>query len=67
AEAHTTPQEVGRVAADAGVGQVVLSHLAPGDPRAVTDGTWVKNVRKVYKGEVAAGRDLTQYGVGRRR
>ncbi|CAL9444957.1 MBL fold metallo-hydrolase [Streptomyces sp. enrichment culture] len=67
AQAHTTPRQVGRVASDAGVGQVVLSHLAPGDPRAVTDGTWVKNVRKAYKGKVTAGRDLTQYGVGRRR
>ncbi|MBU6529601.1 MBL fold metallo-hydrolase [Streptomyces sp. A108] len=66
-QAHTTPQQVGRVASSAGVREVVLSHIAPGDARAVTDDTWVKHVRKTFTGRVTAGQDLTQFAVGGRR
>ncbi len=65
--AHTTAQDVGRVAAEAGVRQVVLSHIGPGDPRQVTDDQWTSGVSSTYSGTVTVGHDLVQVGVGQRR
>ncbi|MCD7052839.1 MBL fold metallo-hydrolase [Rhodococcus sp. BH2-1] len=66
-QTHTTPQEVGEIAATAGVRSVVLSHLAPGDARAVTDASWEKRVRSRFRGNIVTGNDLTRMGVGRPR
>lgn len=63
---HTTPQEVGEIASDAGTGTVVLSHLAPGSSRAVTDGSWARRVRSTYRGKVVVGHDLHRMGAGTR-
>ena len=65
--AHTTAQDVGRVATDAGVRQVVLSHIGPGDPRQVTDDQWERGVTSTFSGAVTVGHDLVQLGVGQRR
>ncbi|QHE66865.1 MBL fold metallo-hydrolase [Rhodococcus sp. WAY2] len=65
--AHTTAQDVGRVATEAGVRQVVLSHIGPGDPRQVTDDQWTSGVSSTYSGTVTVGHDLVQVGVGQRR
>ena len=64
---HTTPQDVGRVASAANVRHVVLSHIAPGDPRAVSDDVWRSNVATTFRGAITPGNDLTQIGVGRKR
>lgn len=58
---HLVPEEIGRLAAKAGVGMVVLSHFVMGlddetDLRAYSDG-----VRKYFKGPVALGRDLSEF------
>ncbi|ABH00812.1 possible hydrolase (plasmid) [Rhodococcus jostii RHA1] len=63
-QTHTSPDDVGRVATEAGAKKVVLNHLAPGDPRLVTDDEWVSRVSSTYAGPVVAGRDLTAHGVG---
>ncbi|MDT2004658.1 MBL fold metallo-hydrolase [Rhodococcus opacus] len=65
--AHTTAHDVGRVATDAGVRQVVLSHIGPGDPRQVTDDQWERGVTSTFSGAVTVGHDLVQLGVGQRR
>ncbi|WP_226995890.1 MBL fold metallo-hydrolase [Gordonia phthalatica] len=39
-QAHTTPQDVGRVATDAHAKSVVVSHIGPGDLRVVPDHKW---------------------------
>ncbi|NBE97272.1 MBL fold metallo-hydrolase [Nonomuraea sp. KC401] len=64
--AHTSPEDVGRVAAEASVRRVLLNHLTPGDPAAVPDAEWERRVRATYGGSVCAGHDLTAFGVGRR-
>jgi ribonuclease BN (tRNA processing enzyme) len=56
--AHTTTAEVGKVAAAAGVGTLVLNHFVPGDDPAITDEMWCADPRKDFAGEVIAGRDL---------
>jgi ribonuclease BN (tRNA processing enzyme) len=46
---HTTPSGVGRVATRAGVGKVVLSHLAG----IATDAEWTAGVATEYAGPVS--------------
>jgi ribonuclease BN (tRNA processing enzyme) len=55
---HTTTEDVGRIAAAAGVRTVVLTHLVPGDDPSITDEQWAEGVRKHFKGEVIVGKDL---------
>lgn len=58
--AHTATEDVGRVAAAAGVKTVVLSHLVPGDDPSISDDDWTAGVRKHFAGEVIVGRDLME-------
>ncbi len=56
--AHTTTAEVGKIAAGAGVGTLVLNHFVPGDDPAITDEMWCADPRRDFAGPVVAGRDL---------
>jgi ribonuclease BN (tRNA processing enzyme) len=56
--AHTTTDDVGRIAALAGVKTLVLSHLVPGDDPGITDAMWAEGVCKHYSGRVIVGADL---------
>jgi ribonuclease BN (tRNA processing enzyme) len=53
---HTPTEEVGRIAQEAGVKTLVLSHLAPGE--GVSDGRWRDAAAKSFKGEIIVARDL---------
>ena len=55
---HTPLREVGRIASEAGVGRLVLTHFVPGDD-TLPDEHWAKGVRD-YDGEVVVGRDLME-------
>ena len=55
---HTPLSEVGRVAAEAGVGRLVLTHFIPGDDD-LPDDHWVKGVTD-FAGEVVVGHDLME-------
>ena len=39
---HTVPEDVGRIAAQAGVKTLVLSHFVPGDDPSITDEQWAE-------------------------
>ena len=54
---HSTTEQVGLVAARAGVKKLVLSHLVPAFP-SITDEMWLEGVRKHFKGEAMVGSDL---------
>lgn len=58
--AHTTTDQVGQIAAMAGVKKLVLSHFVPGDMAWITDDMWREGVAKHYKGEIVVGRDLQE-------
>jgi len=58
--AHTVPEDVGRVAAEAGVKTLVLSHFVPGDDPSITDEQWSEGVRKFFKGKIIVGKDLME-------
>ena len=61
AETHSTTVDVGRMAAEAKVKTLVLSHLLPGSNRNSTqefpDTTYIDGVRKHFSGQVIIGRD----------
>ena len=59
-DSHTVPEDVGRVAAQAQVKTVVLSHLVPGDDPDITDDMWSEGVRKHFKGQIIVGKDLME-------
>ena len=59
---HTPLSEVGRVAAEAGVGRLVLTHFIPGDD-TTPDEEWVKGVTG-FDGEVVVGADLMELALG---
>jgi ribonuclease BN (tRNA processing enzyme) len=58
--AHTLPEDVGKVATQAGVKTVVLTHFVPGDDASITDEQWAAGVRANFKGQVIVGRDLME-------
>ncbi len=57
---HTSPEEVGRIAAQAEVKTLVLTHFVPGDDASITDENWAEGVRKFFKGRVIVGKDLLE-------
>jgi ribonuclease BN (tRNA processing enzyme) len=58
--AHTTTEEVGRVAAAAGVKTLVLSHFVPGGYPFVADEVWFDAVRPHFDGQLIVGHDLQE-------
>lgn len=56
---HSTAEEVGRVAARAGVRLLVLSHIVGAAGEA--DARYLEGVRKSYRGRVVVGQDLMQF------
>ena len=59
-DSHTVPEDVGRVAAQAQVKTLVLSHFVPGDDPDITDHMWTEGVRKHFKGQITLGKDLME-------
>jgi ribonuclease BN (tRNA processing enzyme) len=62
ADTHSTTADVGRMAAEAQVKTVVLTHLIPGSNRNVVgefpDTSYIDGVRQHFTGQVIVGRDL---------
>jgi ribonuclease BN (tRNA processing enzyme) len=54
---HTPSEDVGRIAQEAGVKTLVLSHLNPAID-SIDDETWRAPVAKYFKGEIIVGKDL---------
>ncbi len=54
---HSPVEEVGRIAAEAGVKTLVLSHLAPGQA-GIPDETWRAEAAKHFSGEIIVAHDL---------
>jgi ribonuclease BN (tRNA processing enzyme) len=57
-DSHTTTEQLGHVAAEAGVKMLVLSHFVPGDDPSITDAMWTEDVRENFSGDIVVGRDL---------
>ena len=59
-DSHTTTAQVGRIATEAGVKTLVLSHFVPGGDPALTDDIWREAVAPHFKGTLIVGRDLME-------
>jgi ribonuclease BN (tRNA processing enzyme) len=57
---HTTTEDVGRIAAAAGVKVLALSHFVPGDDPEVSDDDWTRDVKKSFSGRIVVAKDLMQ-------
>lgn len=60
---HTTAEEAGAIAAEAGVRTLVLSHLVPGSD-AVSDELWIRAAARSFAGEIIVGHDLQEIAIG---
>lgn len=56
---HSTPEQVGRVATEAGVKTLVLSHFVPGGA-PLPDAVWYDAVRPHFTGQIVVGHDLLE-------
>lgn len=57
---HTTTEQVGRLATEAQVKTLVLSHFVPGGYPFVPDEVWYDAVRPHFSGNLIVGRDLLE-------
>lgn len=55
---HSPAEDVGRIAEEAGVKTLVLSHLTPSSSALAPDNKWIQGASKYFKGEIIIGRDL---------
>jgi ribonuclease BN (tRNA processing enzyme) len=60
-ESHTAAEDVGRLAAAAGVKLLVLSHFVPSNGDPIPDEAWLAPVRRHFKGPVTVGHDLQEF------
>jgi ribonuclease BN (tRNA processing enzyme) len=58
---HLTPEQVGKMASDAKVGRVVITHLVLGRTPNVPIESYVAEIRKAYNGSVEIANDLDRY------
>jgi hypothetical protein len=54
---HTDVTEVGAVAEQAGVRELILTHYLPADPREITDAEWAERASHGFSGTTTAGYD----------
>lgn len=57
---HTTTEQVGKLATEAGVKTLVLSHFVPGGHPFLDDQVWFDAVRPHFAGNLIVGRDLLE-------
>jgi ribonuclease BN (tRNA processing enzyme) len=57
---HTTTEQVGRIATEAGVKTLVLSHFVPGGYPFLKDEVWLDAVRPYFSGNLIVGHDLLE-------
>lgn len=57
---HTSVEDAGRVAQEAGVQTLVLSHLVPAEDPSITDRMWAEAASTHFRGRIIVGRDLLE-------
>lgn len=58
---HLSPEEVGKIAQQAGVKLVVLTHFVPAGDSETDVTTYTAGVKAQFSGPVVAGRDLDEF------
>jgi ribonuclease BN (tRNA processing enzyme) len=57
---HTTHIDVGKVAKEAGVMTLVLTHFVPVDDPSMTDEMWIEGAKTHFNGNIIVGKDLME-------
>jgi ribonuclease BN (tRNA processing enzyme) len=57
---HTLAEDVGRIASQAKVKTLVLSHFVPSDDKSLTDQVWIDAVRSTFDGNIIVGKDMLE-------
>jgi ribonuclease BN (tRNA processing enzyme) len=57
---HTPLEEVGKIAAEAGVKILVLSHFVPAETPLIPDEVWLKGAQAHFRGRVIVAKDLME-------
>src|SRR5258708_4720304 len=57
-ESHTPVEEAGRVAAEAGVKTLVLSHFVPSENPPIADSQWLAGAKTHFSGRIIVGHGL---------
>jgi ribonuclease BN (tRNA processing enzyme) len=57
---HTKVEDAARLASEAGVKTLVLSHLVPSDDPLVSDADWLAAAKPHFSGEIVVARDLLE-------
>jgi ribonuclease BN (tRNA processing enzyme) len=57
---HTSLEDVGRIASEARVKTLVLSHLVPAESPPIPDDIWLAGARKHFDGKIVVGKDLME-------
>jgi ribonuclease BN (tRNA processing enzyme) len=57
---QTSAEDAGRIAQEAGVKTLVLSHFVPPDDPEVTEAMWLEAAKRHFRGTVILGRDLLE-------
>lgn len=60
-EQHISPEEIGKLAKDAGVKEIVLTHIVPGADDETDMSGYVDGIRRNFAGPVHIGRDLDRF------
>jgi ribonuclease BN (tRNA processing enzyme) len=55
---HTSAEDVGKIAQQAGVKNLILNHFVPSDDSSLTDDVWINAVRGNFSGKITVGKDL---------
>ncbi|WP_161628862.1 MBL fold metallo-hydrolase [Solimonas flava] len=63
AQEHLTPEEVGKMAQQAGVKMVILNHLVPALDSYDGTAAYSEGVKKFYSGPVVVSKDLWEYNL----
>lgn len=58
---HTLAEDVGKIARDANVRNLILNHFVPPDDKTLTDQVWINAVRSNFSGNIIVGKDLLQF------
>jgi ribonuclease BN (tRNA processing enzyme) len=57
---QTSAEDAGRIAQEAGVKTLVLSHFVPPDDPEITEAMWLEAAKRHFRGTVILGRDLLE-------
>lgn len=57
---HTSAEDAGRVAKQAGVNTLVLSHFVPAEDPQITDRMWIEAASTHFDGKIVVGKDLLE-------